>query len=326
MDKRMKSILIGSGIAAAGAVTVMGATRLTSDYFVRIALDRGGAPSFEKRMGKLTGSPLTPDVQAQLKHKANHLALCCTDARMKTEDGLTLIGHWRPCVSPKRVIIAMHGWRSGWSRDFGMIADFWHENHCCVLYPEQRGQGGSEGDYIGFGMLERHDCRAWIDWVNRKTEGKLPIYLAGISMGATTVLMTAGMELPDNVHGVIADCGFTSADAIWRHVAKHNLHLNYSLYAASANSGCRKRLRMGAGDYTTLDALAECEVPVLFIHGTDDRFVPIEMTYENYKACAAPKHLLVVPGANHGMSYRVDRAAYEKAFLDFWGRYDKKHT
>lgn len=326
MNNLTKGVLIGSGIAAASTAAMIGMTQLTSGYFVRLALDRGGVPTIEKRMARLSGSPLTPDVLAHLKYKAKQLSLCCTDARLKTADGLTLVGHWRECADPKRVIIAMHGWRSGWARDFGMIADFWHDNGCCVLYPEQRGQGGSEGQYIGFGMLERHDCRAWIDWVNRKTGGQLPIYLAGISMGATTVLMTAGMVLPENVHGVIADCGFTSADAIWRHVAQHNLHMSYGLYATSANAHCRKRICMGAGDYSTLDAMADCEVPVLFIHGTDDNFVPVEMTYENYKACRAPKHLLVVPGANHGMSYRIDRAAYERAVLKFWDKYDKKHA
>ena len=70
----------------------------------------------------------------------------------------------------------------------------------------------------------------------------------------------------------------------------------------------------------------ECDVPVLFIHGTDDKFVPVEMTYENYKACKGQKHLLVIPGANHGMSYRVDKAAYENAVLNFWHLYDKKHA
>lgn len=326
MEKLAKGILIGSGIAAVSTAAVIGITQVTSDYFVRLAMDRTGAPLFENRMGKLSGSPLTPEVKAQLRQKAQQLSMHCVDVRMQTSDGLNLVGHWRECADAKRVIIAMHGWRSDWARDFGMIADFWHNNGSSVLYPEQRGQGNSEGQYIGFGMLERHDCREWIDWVNRKTGGKLPIYLAGISMGATTVLMTSGMELPENVHGVIADCGFTSADAIWHHVAEKNLHINYRFHAASANDGCRKRLMIDAKEYTTLDAMAECEVPVLFIHGTDDKFVPVEMTYENYKACNAPKYLLVVPGANHGMSYRVDRAGYENAVLEFWKRYDKRHA
>ena len=65
-----------------------------------------------------------------------------------------------------------------------------------------------------------------------------------------------------------------------------------------------------------------CPVPVLFVHGTDDHFVPIEMTYENFKACRAPKHLLVVPGAEHGLSYFINKDRYEQAFKDFWERYD----
>lgn len=68
--------------------------------------------------------------------------------------------------------------------------------------------------------------------------------------------------------------------------------------------------------------MEHCTVPVLFIHGTDDHFVPIEMTYENYKACAAPKRLFIVPGAGHGSSYFVDRDGYERAIKAFWDDYD----
>ena len=73
-----------------------------------------------------------------------------------------------------------------------------------------------------------------------------------------------------------------------------------------------------------MEALENCKVPVLFIHGTDDHFVPVEMTYENYKACNAPKKLLVVPGAEHGMSYLVDKEAYEDAVKDFWKECENK--
>jgi len=197
------------------------------------------------------------------------------------------------------------------------------ENGCSVLYPEQRGQGKSGGDYIGFGMLERHDCLCWIRWVTERYP-ELPVYLVGISMGATTVLMTGGMDLPEQVRGIIADCGFTSPQAIWRHVAEKNLHLRYGWYAQAARDLCKRKIRMTPEDYSTLDALAECEVPVLLIHGTDDTFVPISMTYENYKACAAPKRLLVVPGAGHGLSCWVDKKRYEQAILDFWQDFDPK--
>jgi len=216
----------------------------------------------------------------------------------------------------------MHGWRSSWSRDFGVIAPFWHDHGCSVLYAEQRGQGESEGEYMGFGMLERYDCLKWAQWANENNPDNLPIYLVGLSMGATTVLMTGDLELPENVRGIMADCGFTSAHDIWKHVAEENLHLHYGLYATAANDLCKKRISIGSRECSTVDVLKQCKVPVLFIHGADDNFVPVRMTYENYAACSSEKHLLIVPGADHAMSYCVEQDRYEKAAKDFWKTYD----
>ena len=81
---------------------------------------------------------------------------------------------------------------------------------------------------------------------------------------------------------------------------------------------CRKRIELGADAYTTLDAMKTCRVPILFVHGEADSFVPVEMTRENYEACQSPKKLLIVPGANHGMSYFYDREGYESAVKAFF--------
>lgn len=81
-----------------------------------------------------------------------------------------------------------------------MVSDCWKRNRCSVLYAEQRGQGNSGGDFIGFGQIERYDCLDWIHWVSERCGTELPIYLCGVSMGATTVLMAAGLDLPENVH------------------------------------------------------------------------------------------------------------------------------
>lgn len=137
-------------------------------------------------------------------------------------------------------------------------------------------------------------------------------------MGGATVLMASDLWLPEKVKGIIADCGFTSPDAIWRHVVKNNLHLGFRLKSVIANSICKHKLGMGSSSCTTVDSLKRAKVPVLFIHGSDDKFVPVEMTYENYKACRSEKSLLIVPGAGHGMSCYVEPEKYQKAVREFW--------
>lgn len=203
-----------------------------------------------------------------------------------------------------------------------MISGFLYDDGCSVLYAEQRGQGNSGGEYMGLGALERFDCLDWINWVNDRETNGLPVYLAGISMGATTVLMATGLELPSNVHGIIADCGFTSPYEISKHIVENNLHLSFGLRGEVADALCRKKIQVGTKECSAVDALRENRIPVLFIHGADDRFVPVDMTFENFKACAGPKELLVIPGADHAMSYYADRQRYEAAVRTFWEQYD----
>ncbi len=323
--KKARKFLIGTTVAAAGVGAVTAISYKLTKKLLNVAMDREMPKGIYENKEKLYGSTEIKNFIAELDAGAEKLlGADCETVEIVSHDGLRLVGHWYNCPSAKRVLVAMHGWRSTWARDFSLISDFWHESGCSVLYAEQRGQGNSDGDYIGFGLLERYDCLDWINWAIEKTEGKLPVYLGGVSMGATTVLMTAGLDLPENVCGIVADCGFTSPHAIWKHVVENNLHMSYNGFrGAIASDLCKKRINMGARDYSTLDAMQVCPVPVLFIHGTDDRFVPVEMTYENYKNCSSPKELLVVPGAEHGMSYYLGKEQYEQKIRGFWNKYDK---
>ena len=323
MKKSTKNILIGAGIATAGAAAFGLIHHYTTKYLMKLAIDREGPKSAAKDKEKLMASvdlseTVTSIIEAaKVLEETEHEQIEIT-----AQDGTMLVGHWFCPENAKRIIIAMHGWRSTWSQDFGAIAPFWFDNDCAVLFAEQRGQGNSGGKYMGFGLLERFDCLDWINWVNERTDAKLPIYLGGVSMGATTILMTAGFELPENVKGIVADCAFTSPHAIWKHVVENNFKLPFGLYSRAARDICEKRIQVRSDSYSTVEALSNCKVPVLFIHGTDDNFVPIEMTYENYKACVSEKRLFVVPGAEHGMSYFVDKDGYETAVKQFWKDFD----
>lgn len=320
----MSVFLVGLG-AAAGAAGLGCLYLGTSKSMMNLILARKNPKHMEWGTQLVSGSNMFTEYAEEIAQASAHLEGLggFEEVSLIAKDGVRLVGHWHPHPTPLRTVVALHGWRSSWSRDFGFIADFWFQNRCNVLFAEQRGQNNSGGSYMGFGMLERHDCAEWARWADLRTMGRYPIYLSGISMGATTALMATGLPLPSRLCGVIADCGFTSPHAIWKHVTEKNLHLPYLLQGAYANQWCRRNLQIGSKECTAPKALKNAKVPVLFIHGTDDRFVPVEMTYENYKACASPKRLFIVPGAQHGMSYHINRKGYEKAVLDFWREFDK---
>ncbi len=316
MRRKVKMALEASGVVASVAAAASCSAYAVTKFLMRIALDRE-APKGARKLYASSGSDqdFWDDVDSAAKQLSEKES---ETVQITAQDGTPLIGHWIPCEHPKRILIAMHGWRSTWYRDFGMIADFWAGHGCGVLYAEQRGQGSSGGACMGFGLAERYDCLDWAHWANDRFGTELPLYLCGVSMGATTVLMAAGLPLPENVRGIGADCGFTSPEAIWRHVTRDAFHVPYGVCRRLANRICREKTGFGAGDYSTVEALKHNRIPVMFAHGTGDTFVPVEMTYENYQACAAPKKLLIVPGAGHGMSYCVDKADYEATTLDFW--------
>ena len=294
---------------------------LTARLLIVVALNRHLPKIFTKRasLSKITGSD---DFANTLAQKAHKLTESNTETvTIQGYDGTKLVGHILSAKSPKRVIIAVHGWRGTWARDFGIVSDFWMESDNTVIYVEQRGQNASEGEYITFGLCERYDVLEWVKWAAERYEN-LPIYLCGVSMGASTVLMSSELAISDSLHGIIADSGFTSPTEIWSHVVKHNLHLPYNLYKRLASKLCKEKTGYSSDACSTVKALENCRTPVLFIHGTDDSFVPVEMTYLNYRACPSPKRLFVVPGANHGMSYYIDPVGYQREMQSFFLQYD----
>ena len=177
--KQIAAIAVGAlaGVGVGAAAVSCGASKAMTD----LAMDRK-IPAYGKYIN-VTGGQKDEAYNARRIRAMEELeALPREDVAIQSADGLNLVGHLIKSRYPRRLIIAFHGWRSGWSRDFCMVAPFWLEQHCNILFVEQRAQGNSQGDYIGFGLLERSDCRQWAMWAEEQKFG-LPIYLAGISMG-----------------------------------------------------------------------------------------------------------------------------------------------
>ena len=203
-------------------------------------------------------------------------------------------------------MLAFHGYRSLATIDFALEVEFFHRLGYDVLLPYQRSHGPSQGRHITFGVKERFDCRDWAWYAARRFGEDRPLYLAGISMGCATVLMSLSLNLPPNVRGVLADCGFTSPWEIVRHVAKADFRLPAFPLLWLLDLWCRALAGFSLKEADTRKALGSSSLPVLFLHGKEDKFVPVSMTEENYRACRGEKDLYLVPGAAHAQSYGTD--------------------
>ena len=253
----------------------------------------------------------------QMRRGTNALRAVKSDrVSIVSSDGLALVGHWFQAENAERTLVMMHGFRSTWDNDFSSAMDFYMKKmHCNLLIAEQRAHGDSQGKFIGYGILERYDCVEWAKYADLRCGRSLAIYLDGMSMGATTVLLASELDLPDNVKGIIADSGYTSPADILAHILKKSYKLPEKPILPILSSLCKTVAGYGFYDRSTVQALKNNTRPILLVHGTNDNFVPCEMSEINYEACSAPCELLLVDGAGHGLSYLVDNNKCEDALI-----------
>ena len=239
------------------------------------------------------------------------------DVTIQSFDGLTLRGRYYEYAPGAPIELMVHGYRGNSERDMGGGVNRSFRLGHSALVVDQRASGNSDGSVITFGIREHRDCLSWVDFMLKHFGPDVKIILTGISMGASTVLMAAGQKLPENVIGVLADCGFTSAKEIM-YVVIQKMNLPPKLLYPFVKLAARIYGGFDLEATSAIEAVKHCKVPVIFFHGEDDDFVPCQMSVRNYEACSAPKKLVTVPGAGHGLSFPVAPKEYVKAAGDFF--------
>ncbi|MGB4657879.1 MAG: alpha/beta hydrolase [Mobilitalea sp.] len=317
MKKRNKILLVGSAMMTLCTVGLAGAGL----YFYNFAIKRSSKQMPFENMDNSTDTEIAEKEANNMEWMENHEYKVW---RTFSEDGLELVGYYVPAEEPTvNTVIIAHGYKSK-AKDMIFFAMFFRDKlGYNVLMPDARGHGDSEGNYVGFGWHERKDYQRWIHEVIERTGEDAQIVLFGTSMGGATVMMTSGEELPPQVKVIIEDCGYSSVEE----QLAYQLKTMYRLPGFPIVNATSLLTKIKAGyDFSEASALEQVKkdkLPMLFIHGGEDKFVPTEMVYKLYEACPAEKDLLVVEGADHVMSIIVDPESYESKVGGFLNKYIK---
>lgn len=319
MKKRSRLLLGICGGLCAAALIGLG---YAGNYFYHFALDPSSGQKVEDRIRVRTGTgEMTEEEKAAKaeRKKANKWMRQNSDSDyMTSRDGLSLHAY-RIRNTGHRYAVICHGYRNKGSY-MGLYVKKFYEMGFQILAPDARGHGKSGGDYIGMGWPERIDVA---DWCRRiaDEDPQAQIILFGVSMGAATVMMAGGEELPSQVKAIIEDCGYTSVWDEFKVQLGQIFHTGWFPFLPVADLVSRFRTGYGFREASALEQVKKCRLPILFIHGREDTFVPFSMMEALYEAAPGRKEKLAVEKAAHGGSAQTDPKAYWGTVWQFLEQY-----
>ena len=301
------------------------------NFLVSYAIGRGGdggnrqvSLNVDKDAVSSTQSQRELNAANQKKrNEAFQAAVTPQSVSITSEDGLSLVGGYYAQEGHQWALV-IHGYRSR-GQHMLSYAERYYSAGFQVLAPDLRGCGESGGDYVGMGWPDRLDILRWIDWI-LSVDPEAQIVLHGVSMGAATVMMTSGENVPAAVVAYVEDCGYTSVWDIFASELGLRFHLPTFPILNVASGIARLRAGYDFSNASALEQVARCDRPMLFIHGDQDNFVPFSMLQPLYEAKPGEKQQLVVPGAGHGVASTVLGDSYWEAVFDFLAQYGLDQT
>ena len=239
-------------------------------------------------------------------------------------DGLRLHADFlRGEPGTKVTMIFCHGYKSEAAFDFAAMYDFYRSLGYNLVYLNMRAHGKSGGKYIGFGVLDRFDVQSWA----KKVAELFPdtsIFLHGMSMGAASILQSADLELDPAVCGIIADCGFSSTNEVFRNLVGGLYHLPATPFVDIFEAVNRMTAGYGFTDADSVRSMEKSRLPLAYICGDCDRYVPLDMAMRIYNACVQDKVLLIAEGAGHAASFMMENEKYRNLIMEFINTHRKE--
>lgn len=289
-------------------------------FFVNYALKR---QTFRFEFPPATDSVMLKNIDIIKDHKDKWLEKQNPERWTRTtEDGLKLVANYYPNGESHKYAVVIHGYTSC-KEDMLTYGSYFYDWGFNVLTPDNRAHGESEGKWMGMGWPDSKDILNWVkEIVKRDPDSQ--ITMLGVSMGGATVMMTSGLDLPENVKCLVEDCGYSSVWDQFSFNLKNMFHLPPFPVLHISDLTAKLICKYGLKEASSLSRLKNAKVPMLFIHGTSDTFVPYCLLDKNVQAYAGPyKEVLRLEGAEHGEAIRKDLNLYLKTVENFVGKFIK---
>ncbi len=320
MNKAAK-LAIGASTATLGTTAVLSIFLVEEVMYHKPLIFPKVSKIMTKKFVKDNGGEEEHKVQSKVEENRDWFnSVKPVEYDMINSEGLKLHGYLFPADEKSDVyVVCCHGYTSSGYGDYSLKAKFWHDCGYNVFLVDHRCHGKSEGKWIGFGYHERKDTLEWLEFLKKEFGDDIRFVLHGISMGSATVMMMSGSEeLPSNVKCTVADCGYTSCRDELKYGLNEVAHLPDFPFLYTGNIVNKIVNGYSFNDPNPLESVKYAKVPILFIHGGNDLFVPTRMGKELYEACSnEKKDLLIIDGAGHTESHWVDPIKYEEKATSF---------
>lgn len=316
MKKKNKIIIAIASVVAVLAIALTGA----GYYFYTVAVVPGHKAFLSNKKPLQKSDPLYQQKLWYKNAKKQKWTMKAAGANLKLD-----ANYIKASQPTEKTAIILHGYMNS-KDDMGAYASLFHNLGYNVLMPDARAHGQSQGKTIGYGWMEKDDVRKWAQKIVTTNGKKSNIVIFGVSMGGATAMMTSGLTLPTQVKAIIEDCGYTNVKTELEHEAQafYNIPAVPRFPLVEIVSGFT-RINGGyfLNDGDATKQLGKNHLPILFIHGGKDNFVPTKMVYNNYRADHGPKEIWIAPNAGHAESYAKYPKKYQTEVEQFLNKYDK---
>lgn len=234
--------------------------------------------------------------------------------QIKSKDNLLLKGRYiKGDKNKDKTIIISHGITSGIPASYKYARPFIEKGWNALLIYHRR-HIESEGKYSTMGYYEKYDLLEWIKFIRKKNGGKSIVGIHGESMGASTALLAT--DLGEPVDFVVADCGFSDLDELFIYKNKENKFVGNGILKVFYST-IKWKAKFDIKEVKPLKAAINSKVPVLFIHGEADKFVPTYMSKDMFERSTGYKEIYLVPNAVHAKSIMEDYSKYKNIMMSF---------